>query len=288
MTAESVCAVIVTYNPQPTFVDGIGAIAAQVREVVVVDNGSSGDTEPYLQELETRPRCRVIRNRQNLGVATALNLGVKHAIEAGYDWVCTLDQDSTVCTDFIAQMLATYRRAPQPERIALLAPSYVDRESKIPVRLRRSASGEVLEAMTSGSMIPSLAIRKLGFFDEDLFIDGVDTEFCLRARREGMVIVQTPAVLFHSLGRATYHQLFGLHFGATNHSAERHYYICRNRIRLLARYSKDWPWVWREIRGAVFEIAKIGLVEGDKWKKVRAMAAGVVDALSGKAGNRRT
>jgi rhamnosyltransferase len=133
-------------------------------------------------------------------------------------------------------------------------------------------------------MMPSNATRKLGPFDESLFIDAVDTEYCLRARQSGMMILQSHAVLSHSLGRTTYHRLFGLRFGTTNHSPGRHYYITRNRLRLLARYAGDWPWVWREVRGMLFDDAKIILVEPNKWSKFRAMAAGAADALSGKFG----
>lgn len=284
MTAQSVCAVMVTYNPRPVFIDNVAAIAAQVGAVVVVDNGSTGETEQHLHELETRLGCRVIRNHQNLGVAVALNLGVKYALKAGFDWVCTFDQDSEVCGGFISQMLETYQQAPHPETVALVAPSYVDRESGFKVLLKRAADGEILTAMTSGSMISSSAIQKLGFFDESLFIDAVDIEFCLRARRKGMLILQSPAVLLHSLGQTTYYRLFGLRFGVTNHSAVRRYYMTRNRLRLLMRYAADWPWTWRESRTMLFDVAKIVLAEKDKWKKFRAMASGAADALSGKVG----
>jgi rhamnosyltransferase len=284
MTAQSICAVIVTYNPQSTFVDNIAAVAAQVSHVVVVDNGSSSGTEQHLRQLEMRLGCKVIRNPQNLGIAVALNLGVKYGLEVRCDWICTFDQDSRVCDGFISEMLEAYQQAPRPERVALVVPSYVDRDSGVDVRLRRAGNGEILTALTSGSMIPVMAIHKLGFFDESLYIDAVDTEFCLRARREGMSILQSSAVLLHSLGRTTYHHLLGLRFGTTNHSPGRHYYIARNRLRLLTRYAADWPWVWREIRGMIFDDAKIILVEDNKWRKFRAMAAGTADALSGKVG----
>lgn len=284
MTAPSVCAVFVTYKPRPTFIPNIEAVAAQVNQVVVVDNGSSGETEQHLQELEARLGCKVIRNRQNLGIAAALNLGVNYATEAGFDWVCTFDQDSRVCAEFFSKMLGVFERAPHPERIALLTPRYVDRETGIDLRLRRARDGEILTTLTSGSMIPSSAIRKLGLFDESLYIDAVDTEYCLRARQSGMLILQSPAVLLHSLGRTTYHHFLGLRFGTTNHSPGRHYYITRNRLRLLVRYAADWPWVWREVRGMLFDDAKIILVEPNKWNKFRAMAAGAADALSGKFG----
>jgi rhamnosyltransferase len=282
--AHSVCAVIVTYNPQATLIDNIVAVASQVGGVVVVDNGSSEETEHLLHELETRLSCQVIRNHQNLGIAAALNLGVKYAVEAGFDWVCTFDQDSRAGDGFISTMLQAYKQALNPENVALVAPSYVDRKSGGKVRLKRASDGEILTAMTSGSMIPLCAIHKLGFFDESLYIDAVDIEFCLRARRVGMVILQSPAVLLHSLGRTKYYRVFGLRIGVTNHSAGRRYYMTRNRLRLLFLYRTDWPWTWRESMTMLSDAVKIMLAEDNKWRKFRAMAAGAADALSGRVG----
>jgi rhamnosyltransferase len=162
MTAHSVCAVIVTYNPQPTFMDNIVAVAQQVGHVVVVDNGSSGETQQLLHELQTRLGCSVIRNHQNLGIAAALNLGVNHAIRAGFDWITAFDQDSCVSDGFISQMLATYQEAAHPEKVAIIAPTCVDRESSIQIKMMRSTNGEVLLAMTSGSMMPSSTLRNVG------------------------------------------------------------------------------------------------------------------------------
>jgi rhamnosyltransferase len=282
--AQSVCAIVVTFNPQATLIENIVALASQVGDVVVVDNGSSGKTDHFLRELETRLSCKVIRNRQNLGIAVALNLGVKYAVEAGFDWVCTFDQDSCVCSGFISTMLQAYQQAQNPQNVALLAPLYVDRESGGKVQLKRAGDGEILTAMTSGSLIPLCVICRLGFFDESLYIDAVDIEFCLRARREGMVILQSTAVLLHSLGRTKYYRFLGLRFGVTNHSVGRRYYMTRNRLRLLFLYRADWPWSWRESMTMLSDAAKIVLAEEDKWKKFRAMASGVVDALSGRVG----
>jgi rhamnosyltransferase len=150
----------------------------------------------------------------------------------------------------------------------------------------RASNGEILTTMTSGSMMPASAMNEVGPFDESLFMDYVDIEFCLRARRKRMLILQSSAVLFHSLGRTTYHRLFGLAFGATNHSAARRYYITRNRLILLMRYAADWPWAWREWRAMLFETVKIVLVENNKWRKFRAMAVGTADALTGRVGKR--
>jgi rhamnosyltransferase len=226
----------------------------------------------------------VIRNGQNLGIAAALNRGVRFAMDAGFGWVATFDQDSRITEEFIPKMLETYRQAPHPEKVAIIAPTYIDRESGVRGALVRARNGVILHVMTSGSMMREGVMRELGAFDENLYMDYVDIEFCLRARRNGMQVLQSPAVLFHSLGRTTYHRFLGCGFGATNHSAGRRYYITRNRLRLLMRYAADWPWSWREIRMMLAEAAKIVLVEDNKWTKCRAMASGVADALSGKMG----
>lgn len=281
-----VCAVVVTYNPKPSFVENVAALSTQVDRIVVVDNGSSSGTEVHLVGLESRFGCKVIRNRQNLGIAAALNIGVKYAMEAGFDWVATFDQDSRVSDGFISLMLETYRQAPHPEKIAIVAPSYVDRESGVPRKALCGSDGSILITMSSGSMIPVSAIQSVGAFDEGLYIDRVDTDFCLRARRKGMLILQSPAVLFHSLGRTTYHRLFGRNFEMTNHSAGRRYYITRNRLRLLGRYWIDTDWARHECWETLTENIAVLLVEDHKWQKLRAIVQGAVDALRGKTGER--
>jgi rhamnosyltransferase len=282
--APRVCAVVVTYNPPPALMGNIAAVAAQVQHIVVIDNGSSCETEPYLRALEARKQCTLVRNHQNLGIAAALNLGMKYALEAGYDWIATFDQDSRASDGFIAQMLETYQQATHPEKVAIVSPTYVDRESDTQQPIMRARDGENLVTMTSGNMLPASAVRELGWFDESLYMDYVDIEFCLRARRKGTLILQSPAVLFHSCGRLTQHRLFGRGFGASNHSAKRRYYMTRNRVRLMMTYAGDWPWLWREIRMMAAEAVKIVLVEDDKWRKFQAMAAGMADAVRGKMG----
>ena len=282
--APRVCAVVVTYHPQPKFTGNIAAIRAQVEHTVVVDNGSSAESALALRTLEAATDCTVIRNLQNLGIAAALNAGVKYALERRFDWVATFDQDSVITDGYIRQMLETYLQASCPEKIALIAPTYIDSESGIEQPIMRARNGENLVTMASGNLLPSSALRSLGTFDESFYMDYVDIEFCLRARRKGMQIVQSPAVLFHSCGRMTRHRLFGRSFGASNHSAGRRYYITRNRVRLLAPYAADWPWLWREVKMMLAEAAKIVLVEDDKWHKFQAMATGISDALSGKMG----
>lgn len=286
MSGSSICAVFVTYNPLEEVIENVAITIAQVNYVVIVDNGSAGQSEDYIRELEKLQNCTVLRNRQNLGIAVALNRGIDYALEAGFDWVATFDQDSRISSGFFSIMLNSYENDPLSKEIAILAPTYIDTQSGVQGKLTRKGNGEILMTMSSGSTMPSSIIRELGRFDESLYMDYVDIDFCLRARQKGMRIAQSPAVLLHSLGRTTYYRFLGINFSTTNHSAGRRYYITRNRLRLLKRYIGNWSWVWRESKAFFSEAVKVVLLEDDKWKKVGAIAEGTLDALNGRVGRK--
>ena len=90
--------------------------------------------------------------------------------------------------------------------------------------------------MTPGALMKSETYQKLGPFEDQLFIDGVDTEYALRMRAAGYKIVESNVVLNHSLGKMTPHTFAGRHIFVTNHNPQRRYFITRNRIVLLRRY----------------------------------------------------
>ena len=89
--------------------------------------------------------------------------------------------------------------------------------------------GEVRTCITSGSCTRLSAWEKIGGFDEKLFIDSVDFDFCYRIRKTGYVIIQTrEAVLEHSIGEVKKNKLLGIPY--SEHSAFRYYYISKNNI----------------------------------------------------------
>jgi rhamnosyltransferase len=286
MSARSVCAVIVTYHPTPRMVDNLSATYSQVDAMVVIDNGSNYDPLERLRAASRSLGFQLIENGENLGIAEALNLGVRWAMSKGHPWVILLDQDSTITEQFVERIFKTFEEAPHPQSAAIVAPTCVEADTGMKGRLMKSRRGEVLTAMTSGSLIPTRVFDRTGLFETDLFIDYVDIEFCLRLRRQGMSILESPAELRHSLGRTSCYRLLGLQFSATNHSPARRYYITRNRLVLMARYLGDFPWIWRESKAFVAEFVKILLVEDDKASKLRAVAAGIYDALRGRLGKR--
>ena len=81
---DRVCAVVVTFFPDAGFPERLEKIATQVSRVVVVDNGTSGRSSLNLDmALGIREGITCIRNRENIGVAAALNQGVRAALKGG-------------------------------------------------------------------------------------------------------------------------------------------------------------------------------------------------------------
>ncbi len=110
------CAVIITHHPDKSFQTRLVDIAAQVALVIVVDNGSFAQELAQIHSL-TGISIHLIMNQQNLGIATAINQGLTAAIEAGYQWAITFDQDSRPASNMIAEMLYTLNGYSNPEKV---------------------------------------------------------------------------------------------------------------------------------------------------------------------------
>jgi rhamnosyltransferase len=287
MTGHSVCAIVVTHHPPKAAIDNLAVTYSQVDGMVVVDNGSNPDTIDQLRAASRAVGFDLIENGDNLGPAESLNRGARWAINRGFAWTIFFDEDSKITEHFIERMLETYQEAQIPNKVAVVAPTYVEAEAGVKGELLRSRRGEILATMSSGSLIPTRIFQdELPPLDASFFIDYFDIDFCLRQRSRGMSILQSPAELLHSLGRSSYHRFLGITFCSTNHTAGRRYYITRNRLVVMRRYAHDFPWLWRESRAFVSELAKIILVEKDKAAKLRAVATGIADAITGKKGKR--
>ena len=123
--ANSVCAVIITHHPAPEHLDNAIKTRRQVLKLVVVDNGSSvGELTPFRAARES-PDFHLIENRENLGVAAALNIGIKWAWSQGCDWVILLDQDSTVTDGLVDTLHAAYLADPDRDRVGTIVPKYI-------------------------------------------------------------------------------------------------------------------------------------------------------------------
>jgi rhamnosyltransferase len=286
MNPRGTCAVVITFRPPASVLDNLAKVRPQVDRLVVVDNGSSPELLSPFHAAAQDLGFTLIENGVNLGIAAALNTGVRWAKAQGFQYVALFDQDSTVTESFIPAMLAEYESHPDRKNLALVTPCQVNRNDGLTRVHGCAKDGGPLVAITSGSLMPIEIFDRCGWFEEGLIIDCVDHEYCLRARSLGYTLAECrKAVLLVAVGAATCHRAFGLKINATHHSARRRYYMTRNRLVMVKRFWKRQPgWCFRTIRDVLQSTINLTLVEEERWSKLTHTARGVYDALCGRMG----
>jgi rhamnosyltransferase len=291
--AARICAVMVTYNPDSPLEQNIPALLPEVDRLIIVDNGSEPPSRAAIGAVAAAHGCEVIWNAENLGLAAALNAGIRRALESGeYAWIATFDDDSRVPPGFREAMLQAYRACPYRDQIGLIGPWHVLSED--PADQPKKGEGaprfrEEVVVMQSGSFLSTAALGAVGLLDGSFFIDYVDIEFCLRLRKHGWKVIQaTQARLAHRLGELTTHPFLGKATQVFNHSPVRRYYAARNRLRVYRRYVFSDPvWLCLDAWGWFKQVIKLLLYEKDRGRKLACIAEGIWDALRGRSGKYR-
>jgi len=290
----SCCAVIVTFYPDSDVSESISALRDQVNDIVIVDNGSKVEHKDMLQKISQQYDSTIIYNEQNLGIAAALNIGIKLAKERGHEWVITFDQDSQVTLGMVETMLTAYATYPQQEKVASLSPRYMNKNTGNIWRSKVSGNSsnnlpycEVEGVITSGNLIKLSIFDSVGFFNEGLFIDYVDKEFCLRCITQDYKILEAKdAILLHMVGLPTkVNLLWNSSITTTNHSYLRRYYIARNSIFTYRTYLFEKPfWVLIDLYYLIGNLSKAIIFEPNKKRRLAATALGFYDGFLNKLG----
>jgi rhamnosyltransferase len=295
-------AVFVTYNPDNQFIDNFNSVYSQVDHLIISDNTSSDKSLPILNAcIKGHSNVSLIKNADNFGISKALNIACKHASEIGIDRVLLLDQDSFVTNSMVTSLSKKMDKLPLA---ALVGPKIVPKgidfkkilyQAKyilpsngiLPKRSKvYDTPLQVLFNITSGSLICLKVMQELGGFDENLFIEGVDNEYGLRANKFGYhIYIDNDAFLLQEYGNIEVKQLFGINFYPTNHSPLRHYYVARNRVYIWRIYYKHFKnyLVWDFISTFKMTIS-IFLFEKQKMLKLKNFCMGVFDGFRGKYG----
>jgi len=283
---ELVSAVVVTFHPDEDVVTNLQALRPQTDHLIVVDNGSSAPELAPILELGEAISYELIENGENLGIATALNIGVRRCLELGAEWILLFDQDSQVTPGFTEAMVHAFLHSPWGKRLGTMTPVYIDMRSGASIPMTRAREG--MEAsMTSGSLYPAAIFRRFGFFRDELFIDVVDYEYSLRLRKAGMVIEETDeAKLLHSPGTPhTYGVGRSVRFRSSNYSPMRRYYLERNKVWVSRHYITAFPvFCLKLFYYSSKDFTKILLVEKDKWRKARFFLRGTFDGMLNRMG----
>lgn len=246
---KEVEAVIVTYNPNASrLLECVTHVSAQVKRVIIVDNNSKNSHE--IVNITTN-LCNVetILLEKNIGIATAINIAVKK-LGINTQWLLTLDQDSIISNNLIQ----TYMEYINIDKLAILTPIIIDSRRYNPTIKYTAAITEVNQCIQSGSLFNVKILRMLGGFNDWLFIDYVDYDYCYRIVESGYIIYRVNSVvlnqefgdiidskfkvLFEKLWLLTRWSLFKKLTYVPNISSWRTFYTVRNRIFCMKYLSK--------------------------------------------------
>ena len=222
--------ITVTYNSSDVLAGLVESAAAQLDEMIIVDNDSSDGTLERVRTLvDTYPNVTLIRNGTNVGFAGAVNRGL--AVASGD--VVLLNPDVRVPEGAIASLQAESERlgsryivAPRLRYLTgQLQESARTFPSLGPVLARRTplrftswgrrqlathqshSTDEpvfVDWAIGAALFVPSTLRPTVGPMPEEYFLYCEDVDWCTRAWRNGSGVVYLPAVeLTHLYARAS-------------------------------------------------------------------------------------
>ena len=268
-----VAAVVVLYNPEAFLFENLNTYKDQVEKLYVVDNSDKDMNKTLKNEILSLKNAEYICNNSNIGIAGALNIGASKALNDGYDYLLTMDQDGKAAPGMVVKLAKIMDTS---NEIGIAAPEHVDTDMhNIPAE---EVSKEILYTMTNGNMIRLSAYQKIGGYLNDLFIDHVDHEFCLRLNKNGYKVIKTNVTfVYHKLGKAVKRKIFNINFYPTFHPPVRLYYRTRNRLYVESLFKETFPgYVREDRRNMMREFLDIIVCEKDLWKKFRMVLLGYI------------
>ena len=268
---SGVTAVIISFNGGDQPGACAESLSRQVDRIVIVDNGSDEVSRSRLRDAAADKDWEIVWLAKNLGIAAALNIGLKIALERGSPWMLTMDQDSLAAPDMMCAFSNLVAHEPA---VACASPA-------LPGINPRGGGSTMRYAITSGNLVKTKVAEEVGGYWDDLFIDGVDLDFSLRLKDAGHLIYRAPgAHIRHRLGDRASSIPFHSY-----HSPVRRYYIFRNYWALMARHARGHPgFAIRLTVAHIFQFATILLFGAQRRRSLSLIARGIGDAMRGRMG----
>ena len=270
--------VVVLYNPDQKVINNINSYIDELDVLYLVDNSSADNSTLFMHE-----KVEYIPLRKNTGIAHALNVGAKKAIDHNFHYLLTMDQDSMFEKDALKNMKSIIDADDEKDQVGIYSPFHKTAISEpVPEELFTSP----LVVMTSGNIINLDIYKCVEGFKEWMFIDCVDFEYGLNVRKHGYTIKQINTVfLDHELGDYKIKHIFNKKIFCDNHSALRRYYIVRNSFYLYDMYHDDYPdYCQAVVKQAKQSFFYATVFEKHGFKKLIYMIRGYIDYRKGKKG----
>lgn len=181
-TATKYAIGLVIYFPEESLIKRIDLMVELGYKVYVFDN--SAFVSKYSRAIQKTPNITYLTAGKNVGIGFSLATLCATAYAHGQLNLLFLDQDTGISQQTLKFISATSQCLPidiLQEYAALVFNGKIADNSSIQ---------EVPLAISSGSLFNLSVLKKIGWHNENYFVDCVDYEFCIRARRHGFKIGQ--------------------------------------------------------------------------------------------------
>lgn len=270
---------IVTYNPDiQRLKQNMEAIwqNTSIDYLFIIDNHSDNITD-IQQLVGDIPVITLVCLPKNKGIAFALNKICQMAMNMGYTWVVTLDQDSILGK----KAIDTFRNFISINGVGIICPRIEDRNMGTQYTKMTQGYEYIDKCITSGNLVNLNIWKNVGGYSEELFIDGVDFDFCLKLKEAGYQILRNNAAcLIQEIGHGRKGYFLGHALSILNHSPIRLYYITRNYLYIGKKHSQMTHWML-EVMKRIFIVLKY---EENRREKMKYALLGLQDFLRHRMG----
>jgi len=272
----SFAVIVVWYNPTKAQISSTEILATLLSSVFIIDNSLEASSSSNLEVTD----CHYCWMGSNLGIATALNHGCRLATANGSEYALLLDQDSVINPSMLHKHIRSAQAIFSDQRVAVVATS-----SQLHDDQPRPQPMDVKSAITSGSIIRLSSWTEIGGFNDGLFIDQVDHDFCIRLRLRGFRVLVNPAIeMQHRVGDPIEKKTLGFRITSTNHDWLRRYYQVRNSLYLRSWYPSESKPLILYLRDILEMLIGIVALERDRSRKLNAMLIGALDFRANRLG----
>jgi len=297
-----IATLIVTYNRLQNLSECVESILRGTvipEQIFIVDNGSQDGTAKWIKE--KFHGIEVIALDKNLGPAGGAETGQRYIYEKGFEAIWAIDDDAKVHKDALKKILETFNKLVEKGKNDFLLTSviYGDNNLSLPfynLLLYNHTFGltkridpeeykkdcfEVNIASMCGLFIPRKVFAKSGFVKGEFFGWYDDTEFILRAQKNGFKILAVPqSKIYHPIQYRKRIKILGKNFTFISGRPERMYYGTKNNI---ITQQEMLPWLNFYFLFLPIFIAKrsisIILFYENKGTFIKHMLKGIIDAL---------
>jgi GT2 family glycosyltransferase len=276
----------------------LAAVTYEPISVVVVDNGSRDGTVDAVRA--AFPSVELLPQPTNLGFAEGNNVGIRHALARGSEYVLVLNNDTRVDPGFLEPLLAAAEAhsdagavCPKilfddaPDRIWFAGAGY-DARRGYQGRLagygaRDSAAFDGVResdrATGTAMLVPAAVLERVGGFDRDLFAYSEDVDWSLRARGAGYRI-------YVAGDSRVYHRVSASSGGESSPTSI--YYGVRNALVVAERHAPLGRFATRRRRATIVAAHMAqALRSGSRGAGIAAVLEGWRDFRAGVLGQRR-